>query len=483
MLTLESLIDFALRSPEYHREALMQRPLRPLQISIVRAIENHIHNHQGRPLCIMTARQTAKNECKGTGQERWLIKNARRKDQPQWIGAAPTIDSCLTSMERLELLLSLDPLAHAANDRPLWQCRRGGTLDTRLGAARVRFLSEDTFSKGKTAHVLDVDEAQDFDQAVYEKIFRPMTADTDGATIFSGVASDGDSMIEQAMKRNEELGFPEKNIVLPAPLWIEYRPQYRSHYEAVVRDKGGEDHPVIQTQYLLKSVASLGGFLSQSEINSLWDSDIEYEERPVAGAYYVITYDVGGDDDLERVSEDVRVEKPWQDSTAILFWRVFWDKKVARFPMIRLVHVEWWTGQGMDRQIKDAEGLAWAWRPRDGVGDVLGIGAQLGRAMKQYIPRFVEYRATADSVTQDLWEFMSMVKTGALKFWKRRYGNPLDDEVNRQLEKTRYEIASHRNWQLKKWGERDAHIDILKAATFIRHALKTPFGYTAIQVR
>lgn len=418
-------------------------------------------------MTIQSARQTAKNEIAALVQARALILNS--ESGGDYIRAAPTWrPQIVFSKQRLERHLRADPLTMGR-----WRCQEGFLYS--LGKARLMMLSSDKHASvvGATASIaLDMDEAHHTDRDKFEEEFQPMRARTNAPCILWGVAAAGQDLLESYRRTNEEQGHPELNLRYPAAMWCEENPQYAAHYEERVRTLG-RDHPVIQTQYDLNPVEALDAYLSPRQRESILSGTHERQDAPIAGRQYCAVIDIGGDDELERDDQTVRMDNPSQDSTALIIGEVDWTRRVYDWPEFRIVNIFWWTGMNLTEQQETITAILRRWWPEGCVIDGRGLGLQLARSVKSVLPQTEVYEASTTSVTHDLFDFLARVNNGTVKMYRTSEDRAEDREFISQLTHTRREVRGHMNYRLKKAGPK-SHIDMVKALTYFGRAVKSP---------
>src|SRR5579862_449698 len=135
-------------------------PLRPYQLEPARAILHSILHHQGLTFTVMMSRQAGKNELSAQLEAFLLLRFQRT--QATIVKAAPSFRPQIAeSIRRLERCLD-NPLS-----RGLWTRHLG---NIQLRNARVLFFSgaPESHVVGATASLLlEIDEAQDFDEDKY----------------------------------------------------------------------------------------------------------------------------------------------------------------------------------------------------------------------------------------------------------------------------------------------------------------------------
>jgi len=441
---------------------------------MTRAIERFLYNNDS-PLGVMTiqsARQTAKNEVAALVQARAMILHS--ESGGDYVRAAPTWKPQIVfSKQRLEKHLRNDPLTMGR-----WRCQEGFLY--RFGKANLWMLSSDKNANvvGATASIaMDVDEAHHTDRDKFEEDFQPMRARTNAPCVMWGVSAAGQDLLSYYVRHNNEIEHPELNLRFPAALWCAENPAYAAHYAERVAALGVE-HPVIQTQYDLIEVEALDAFLSPKQREIILSGTHERQVASRPGRQYVALIDVGGDDDLERADEQVRLDNPSQDSTAVIILDLDWSyaAKNHGWPEARIVDLHWWTGMNLTEQEETICKMMVRWWPTSIVVDGRGLGLQLARAIKHVCPQTEIYEATAPSVTHDLWDCLARVNNGAVKFYRPDEARPQDREFIAQLRHTKREVRSHENYALKKPSAK-LHIDMVKALSYLGRACKSPMTY------
>jgi hypothetical protein len=248
---------------------------------------------------------------------------------------------------------------------------------------------------------------------------------------------------------------------------MDIHPPYADHVERRVNALGW-DHPVIITQYLLKSIAAKGRFINKKQEMSLFSQGHLRETSPRYGRRYQMVVDVAGGneefnpDDLLQGFEGVDA-----DSTAIIIFEVTDQMSVnGIFPIVRIVDIIWLTGTdlGVDEDMVDAAIKHWS--PEKVCIDGVGVGRQLSETMvKRYGESMIKmYVASDTDVSEDCFGTLARLNADSIKMFSDD-DSPEYREITRQVTHTQY--ASNKGKMKLIKPKSDQHIDIVKALTYI----------------
>ena len=166
----------ALTDIDAFSRCILRRPLRRYQLAPARAIVRSALRGRGLTIAVMMPRQAGKNET--AAQVEALLLNLHRRRGGTIVKAAPTFTpQALNSLQRLRDGAGRVDAGRLAAWGPV---REQGYL-LRVGQARAAFFSANAAASvvGATANILlEGDEAQDIDEAKWDKDFRPMAAST-----------------------------------------------------------------------------------------------------------------------------------------------------------------------------------------------------------------------------------------------------------------------------------------------------------------
>lgn len=351
--------------------------LRPYQRDAARAVLRSVLRGEGRSFSVLVARQGGKNEL--SAQIELLLLAANRERAVDAIKCAPTFSpQCRISLRRL--WARLGALGLTAVGGP---AEREGADTIRLGRARQRFLSAAPGAHvvGHTAHtLLEVDEAQDVDPEKFDREFRPMAAAANATTVFYGTAWDETCLLAQAREQHLEQARQDGVQRHFAADWRTVAgcsPDYARYVEAE-RARLGEEHPIFQTQYLLRTLPRAGRLFSPAALALLRGTHRRLLQRPSGeglGVRYAGGLDVGGEA-LPGSGRD-------PDSTVLTVARVLPAPAGAlvRDPEVEVVGHYAWQGAGHTRLAGAVAGLARAWRLDRLAIDATGIGEGLAASL------------------------------------------------------------------------------------------------------
>jgi len=483
----------AFQDPDFHRrlerQPGMAKPLKAEQTRILMDIEALIADGTGDTMTIRLPRQYGKNEIAAEIHKRHLLR--RCVTGGSIVRAAPTFrPQIVNSMRRLHKLCRNDPLFEYE------RLNMAQGFIAEYGEAEVFFLSSDEKAnpEGATADVaLDMDEAHKTSMESYEERFVPMCASTNAPQILWGVAAAKTDLLYKTRQRNFELGLGHRNIQIPAMVIAETDPIYRRHYENRV-SRLGADHIVVETQYNLVDVDSIGGAFKPHHRNSLFDSIHGRQDMPIRrdGCTRVTVIDLAGEEELTEELDEIQTERfDSPDSTVI--WHAEIDRMdvVSDKPMIRILDCVRLTGVRMqavpgDDRLSTQEIILDQlnrWKPETTLIDARGLGQATARWLdKVWHGRVIQYAATRSTASEDMFDTYAYLNLGQLKMWR----DDNSDEY-RQLQR---EIV----WVQRKVTDGEVanlvkpspgkKIDMIKAITYLPRAAqdvaaRQVFGFSA----
>lgn len=466
---------------QFSRRLCKSKVLRPYQVEPLLCILDSIENKKAKIITVMMSRQSGKNESSGQLEGFLLVRNKKRggiivKAAPTW---KPQI---VNSMLRLQEVL----------DNPLTRKLHRGRFGFMrfLGKACIAFFSAEPNAKvvGATADLLlEIDEAQDVNQQKYDKDFAPMGANKAVTTVFWGTAWDTDNMLEKQRQLNmakdearaRELGCrvedlpPEErhHFEYDANEVARYNPDYEVYYRREV-ERLGIDHPIIQTQYLLRAIAAAGKLLSPQQLAKVQGDHGRYH-KPIHGRRYVAAIDIAGKDE-EAQDAVLRGLKPKKDSTVLKIGELDFsicDGVVNIRPRVNVVEITYRTGHDFDQQKLELLADLQLWKPEVVVVDAIGIGADTASWLaKKYGSRVIEHESTEVTNSEDAYEILARANTGLLKIFDDDKSEEYK-EFWRQAKACRYELKA--NQKMKYFvPETEGHDDFMKALGYLCRAAK-----------
>ncbi|MBN1640376.1 MAG: hypothetical protein JXA09_04000 [Anaerolineae bacterium] len=398
-------------------------PLRPYQLEPARAILRSVIDGQGLQFAVMMCRQAGKNEL--SAQIEAYLLNLYQRRGGGLVKASPTfkpqtINSILRLCDRLQ------------NPWSQGQYRRREGYIVQLGKARAFFFSAEPHASvvGGTASVLlECDEAQDVQEAKWDKDFEPMTASTNATRVFYGTAWTSDTLLAVTiahLRERERADGCRRVYTYDAEQVGAVLPAYAAHVKARVA-KLGRNHPLIRTQYYLETIDSAGGLFDRQR-RALMRGDHARHTEPIPGHRYCLLVDVGGEDEAEGdVLSRVLLENPRRDATALTVVDV--DLASGGLPRYRVADRQAWIGVRHTSLQQRILALTRHWHAVWVLVDATGIGAGLASFLAKALGERVVPIVFSSKLKSDLgWSFVGVVETG-------RYRDYADDDapVTRQF--------------------------------------------------
>jgi hypothetical protein len=421
---------------EQFSRGVVRRMLREYQLEAIRAILTSIERREGAIFTVMMARQMGKNELSAQ-LEAWLL-SSRLYGRVSLVKASPTLrPQGLLSKRRLRQVLSAarqqDPGGYA------WREREGHIIQ--LGEGLIAFYSANGSANvmGATAHpLLEVDEAQEVDEAKYLREFRPMGASTNATTVLYGTAWTGETLLEHQKQQNLEwearaarlegtrravTGPVRRHFEFPWTVLATLNPDYKRYVEAEI-ERLGPTHPMIRTQYLLEPLAEQDRLFAAAQLEQLRGTHSRlHGPRMVGGrpALYVAGVDVAGaDEGVEGLDGREALAHPQRDATVVTIAEVERDEQMPGAVAVRLVeHYEWVGLEYREQYLRLRDVLRGVWQCARVVIDASGIGAGLAAWLVEGLGKqAVEcFQFTRESKSALGWELLAAVNTGRLKMY------------------------------------------------------------------
>jgi hypothetical protein len=405
------------------------RPLRPYQLDVARAVLRSIDEQAGRTITVMMPRQSGKNET-SAHLEAFLLTRHQRLGGTI-VKAAPTFKP-----QTINSILRLSTLLNNALTCGRWKTEHGYIL--RLGEARCMFFSAQPGANvvgGTASLLLECDEAQDVDPAKWSKDFLPMGATGNATRVYWGTPWTDDDLLATSIaeaKAAQASDGIRRHFEISADEVTRANPLYGRHVAAKIA-RLGEHHPIVQIQYLLKTLAHAGRLLSADQLAAL-EGIHQPEAEPKDGAVYVAAIDVAGADEEDPEGVLTRVN-PKRDSTVLMLARVE-EPRIAVpeggavvEPVLRVARIHAWTGTPHRQLYPTVLDLVRSvWRCRSVVVDATGVGGGLAAFLAAALgPRIVTpYLYTAQTKSALAYGLLEALNGGRLSV----YAESADAEAN-----------------------------------------------------
>lgn len=465
----------ALGNIERFSAMILRLPLRGYQAEIAQAVLRAIEEGRGQQLTVMMPRQSGKNQL-SAHLEAYLLTRKQRSGG-SIVKCAPTY--------RPQVLVSVARLLRAL-ENPLtagqWRRRDGHIVE--LGRASIAFYSAEPGAHvvgGTASLLLECDEAQDVHPDKWEKDFRPMAATGNAASVLYGTPWTDDTLLARQIALNREAEAQDgikRHFQVAWSTVAEANPAYGQHVEGEIA-RLGEHHPIVRTQYLLRTVAGGGRFLDAGQLAQLLGEHPPEDgpsPRRVGPGSYVAGLDVAGEDEEDPAGQTVRVN-PRRDSTVLTIAYAAQTRVGERVlePRFEIVRQYAWRGDRHRELYPRILGLvSERWGCRAVVVDATGVGgglaAFLGAALGPGI--VTPYRYTAASKSQLAYDFLAAVNSGRLKVHAESSdpaANELRRELLRQCEQAEYAMRAHQVMSFFV-PEQRGHDDLLNAAALLVQA-------------
>ncbi len=439
-------------------DPLLPLPRRPLlrayQARVLRGLLRAIASGPAAPLTVMMPRQSGKNEIAAALVAFLLRTHAVAGGTV--VVCAPTLDpQARISAERIRAALAAtDPLVPAAGRS---RSRGDGIA---CGRARAVLLSANPQASvaGHTASIaLIADEAQDVDEAWFNRQFRPMAASTGAPTILFGTAWSGRTLLERAAEANRardaasphgprhhhQAGWREVAETLPA---------YGAYVEAE-RERLGASHPLFLSQYELVPGETAGRLLTR-DLLAAFEGGHEPLAAPEPGGRYVAGLDFGGE------GKDA-------DATVLTIARVE-AVEGNGLPGCAVVAQREWRGEPYARVLDEVRALDGAWRFDSISADATGLGAPLVAQLRPRLgARLDEFVFTAASKSALGYNLLAAARTGRLAL-PRDDGSPEAARCREELAGCEASLATGGRLA---WGNGRGHDDyVVSLALCLRAA-------------
>ncbi len=413
-----SALAHALTHPSLFSRHFLGFPLYKYQERPLIAILNSILNKQGDEFLIVMPRQSGKNEALAHLQV-LLLNLFQRKGGQIVFGAIG--DGIGRGKSRLE-----DRLDNALNADSWGK----GTKPIRrtLGKAAVAFLSSHPTAKsrGETAQILlIIDELQDQSAPHIEQVFEPMRAANNATAVYIGTVrlkSDALWQKKEELERLEAIDGKQRVFFVYPQDVIAENPDYAQFLQRKV-DKHGRNHPIIAAEYFLEPIDADGGLFPPRRI-ALMRGQHERRRSPEAGKSYVITIDVGGQDEA-ATNAIAQLENPGRDYTTATAYEVDVTTGDGNQPMYKAVDVLMMHGR---RHFESSPGNPSAaaqlqtfinhWGASHTIIDATGIGEGMHSWLSARFPKRVTgFKFTGKSKAALGSAFISLIENGRFHYF------------------------------------------------------------------
>jgi hypothetical protein len=412
---------------------------RRYQSRVLKSLYRHVREGRGGTLTVLFPRQSGKNHVSASLIASLLLDHA---------GSGGTIVVCAPTLQ---------PQAHISYDRTLERLRlalRGSgrspaasrwTIHVGRAAAIFLSASPEAHVAGHTASILLVgDEAQDIEEAWFDRQFRPMTASTGAPVVLFGTPWDGECLLDRAVANNRSQ-HPERHLQVSWQEVAAIVPRYGA-FVREERERVGPGSQVFRTQYELLAGQPGDALFAGGRLESV-RGEHPALASPLPGERYVAGLDVGGDGE-------------GADATVLTIGRVAGAR-------LEVVMHRAWHAVSFARLAADLRALHVAWGFARIEVDATGIGAALATMLEEEpalpVHRFIFGAASKHALGSGL---IAAAESGRLAIYATN--------GSREYEACMAELRTCRAWQrpggLIGWGARSGHDDYVASLALCLHA-------------
>jgi hypothetical protein len=401
----------------------------------------------------MFARQMGKNEL-SAHLEAYLL-GLYSGQGGNIVKAAPTFKpQVISSKERLEWVLSNPMMTHMRTGS--W-----GFI-TRVKRAKCVFYSGEREANvvGETASLLlEVDEAQDFDQEKYQRDFRPMASAHNATTVLYGTAWSEDDLLARTKATNLELEARDgirRHYQYPWTVLAEISPQYKAFVEGE-RALLGPEHPLFLTQYELVPLPGAGRLFSPALLAQL-QGEHARRPAPVGDRFIIAGLDLAGEGEHADRSVLTLAEVEQVEVGGI-------PQAVARV----VEHVAWRGVNLAELQLQLVDLLGRVWHVRRIAVDATGLGLPVASFLISALGEVVDEVVFSQVVKSRLgYGLLAAIGTGRLRMYAGEGEEPA--EFWREAKLCRREVLPG---QLLRWAvpAEEGHDDYVTSLALVAFAL------------
>ena len=347
-------------------------PLYKYQITWAQHIMDVVASHQNKTIVVKMPRQSGKNEASAQLEVAILARFGVKGGEI--VKVAPTFKPQIVNSK-----LRLDLRSRQAMDRlPELQFRATMGYMLRCRNAGISFLSADPKASvvGATASLLlEVDEAQDVQPAIYDKNFAPMRSSTAAPVVAYGTTWSDDTLLQLLENDVLEGRTPGQVFTVTVDAVAAENPAYGDYVTAETA-RLGRQHPLIKTQYYMEVLANRGRIFNKTQLQSMLGDHLSQTGRTTQ-TQIVAGLDFAGAD--ENAGELISITTgSKRDSVALTIGAVTWNRVVVGViePSVRiLARYEWTNLHPLSLNSVLYTLLAQTWKISRIHCDATGIGA------------------------------------------------------------------------------------------------------------
>lgn len=450
------------------------------------------HERKAVRVLLEWCRQSGKNELAAIWDACWLVSGAAWMLQgkldlppkpgglaPLWeaVHSAPTYKPGITvAKRRLEAYLG------GMIDGQLPWVKEDGQV-YRAGAGLPAMLN--MVSAGETANrrsltanaYLRCDEVQSTPPQVYGAELSPMCSSTGAFQVFQGTIwpeSLGEQLRPQLLAEQEADGI-QRVYQVPWTVVAEHNPAYGAHVQAEIA-RLGEHHPIIDSEYRLRTPRAAGAFLEPEDLDKLFGGQHTRPERGRPEKAYVAGIDWTG---AAMAPDEHALDPEWtqhRDCTCVRIGQLGWRLEravgsgdTAWTPEVQVVAMLLLPGQQPEESVAKVEQILRAWNVRIAHGERNGVGDGPCAMLEARLPGvFTGVTTSAATVKRQGLRLLGAISSGRFRMWHE------PDEKSDEWLETLKQYTHLKRWAGEggsfKWGHpkrrvagENIHDDIPKA--------------------
>lgn len=295
--------------------------------------------------------------------------------------------------------------------------------------------------------LLEGDEAQDIDEAKWNRDAQPMGSFNNATTVLYGVAWTKGCFIYQGLQQaydmearlETQIGYRPKLVFkIDADRVISAgNMNYKTFYDNLVA-RLGENHIAVQTQYRLNFVDTIGKYFNEEQLARIFAATFEMRQGPKPGSSYIFSIDVAGQEEaITELAEDVEAGNHKRDATILTIGELMPDGVIVPVCFYQ------WVGQAHTQQRAQIKTILKHWGCIGGSCDATGLGEPLAYWLIEQLPEMeveaYKFKAAGDENKSKLgYLAYAYVQGGLFRMPRRPANNPqqadLWDEARWQLE-------------------------------------------------
>jgi terminase large subunit-like protein len=272
-----------------------------------------------------------------------------------------------------------------------------------------------------------------------------MASTTNATTVLYGTAWSDTTLLAQQSAANQELQErtgQRQHFAYDWQALAAINPAYRRYVEQEI-ERLGEDHIAIQTQYLLHTLSGADYLLT--DLHRIMLQGTHFWENEPGEGWYIAGMDVAGEERPTPITSASTTHaaptRSRRDSTVITIARVYPND--LDFPVVEVVHHEWWTGRPFPEQHHATIALVEHWDIHSLVIDATGLGESFASHLQSVLGahRIKPFKFTRPTKSHLGNQMLKFIRCGQLKLYTAENApRPIFEECQQQLRHARQRL-------------------------------------------